>query len=131
MRKKSKIIQPIFEEGTFFNPTEMEIRLVEGAKVQKGKKGGLDTREFWGFRRPGQIGIAQIIDANDFEEFKINLQLYFEKTNRKCLINAYLKSVPIKDEEWDFTTPAALVAFMDKAGGHVFYFPSYHFDNFE
>lgn len=56
----------------------MEIRLLEGGKVQEGKEGELKTVQFTGFRRP-EVGIAQTIHANDFEQFKVNLELYLQK----------------------------------------------------
>ncbi len=128
-KPESKVIKPIITEGTLYKPEEMLIRLVEGGK-EEYEEGKLKTREFWGFRRPDQVRKAQIIESANFEEFKVNLEFYLENTNRRCLINAWLKSVPI--DNGNFTLAAALVAFMDEEGfgiegkdGHVFYIPSY------
>lgn len=127
MEKISKVTQPLIKEGTLFKPEEMALRLVEGRK-EECEEGKLPTREFWGFGRPDQIRKAQVIEAKDFDEFKINLEIYLENTNRNCLINAWLKSLPIKGEDGQFTLAAALVGFTDEEGfgeGHEYYIPSY------
>lgn len=130
MEKISKVTKPILTEGTFFEPEKMLLRLVEGGK-EECEEGKQKTRKFFGFGRPDQIKKAQVIEAADFEEFKINLEIYLENTNRNCLINAWVKSVPA-DKQGNFTLAAAVVSFMDAENvgdGSEYYVPSYQFDN--